>query len=95
MEIGVRQAKAELSRLIEAALNGESVIITNHGKPLVRLVREAPRAADDLGFGFLKGEIELPPGWDSPMASEEIADMFDHVKELKRTGQYKIGIQKK
>jgi prevent-host-death family protein len=38
MEVGVRRAKAELSKLIEAAPNGERVVITNHGKELVEII---------------------------------------------------------
>jgi len=81
MEIGVRQAKAELSRLIDAVLNGESVVITNHGKRLVRIVPEGPKPAANRGFGCLKGLIDLPEGWDSPGTDKEIEEMFDHIRE--------------
>jgi prevent-host-death family protein len=46
MEVGVRTAKTELSRLIKAALSGEKVFITDRGKPLVRLVPESPKQVD-------------------------------------------------
>ncbi|MGH9652826.1 MAG: type II toxin-antitoxin system Phd/YefM family antitoxin [Bryobacteraceae bacterium] len=77
MEIGVRQAKAELSRLIESALSGETVIITNHGTPLARIVPEPSRPAPQRGFGFLKGSLALQPGWDSPELDQEIESMFE------------------
>lgn len=35
---GVADAKAQLSNLIERSLRGETVVITRHGKPAVRLL---------------------------------------------------------
>lgn len=35
--VGITKAKAQLSRLIDRALDGHEVIITRHGKPLVKL----------------------------------------------------------
>lgn len=77
MEIGVRQAKAELSRLIESALGGETVIITNHGRPLARIVPEPSRPTPRRGRGFLKKLGALQPGWDSPELDKEIEAMFE------------------
>ena len=37
MEVGIRELKAHLSEYIEKALNGEPVVITDHGKAVVRL----------------------------------------------------------
>lgn len=81
MKVGIKAAKADLSRLIEAAMKGERVIITDRGKPLVRLVPEAPKPTNArLGFGSPKGIINLPPGWDSPEADEELLHMFEGLK---------------
>ena len=38
----IAQAKNQLSSLIHAAEQGEEVILTRHGKPVVRLVAEHP-----------------------------------------------------
>ena len=43
--VGMHQAKTELSRLVARALDGEDVIITRRGHPTVRLVPVAPDAA--------------------------------------------------
>ncbi len=77
MQVGVRQAKNDLSKLIEAALNGEKVIITNRGKPSVRLVPEAPKPAKNRGIGCLKGLVELPDDWDSPERDAEFTALFE------------------
>ena len=40
--IPIHQAKSQLSELIRAAEQGEDVVLTRHGKPVVRLVAERP-----------------------------------------------------
>ena len=40
LQIAVNQAKNQLSALIHAVEEGEEVVLTRHGKPVVRLVRE-------------------------------------------------------
>jgi antitoxin (DNA-binding transcriptional repressor) of toxin-antitoxin stability system len=39
MEYALRDAKAHLSKLVRDAQNGERVVITKHGEPVVELVR--------------------------------------------------------
>jgi prevent-host-death family protein len=82
MEVGIRQAKIDLSKLIKSVLQGERVIITNHGKPLVELV-PAPRKgrSANRGYGSLKNVLHLPPGWDSPQAGEELLNRFEFIQE--------------
>jgi prevent-host-death family protein len=41
-DIGIADAKAQLSELIERAAAGEDITITKHGKPMVRLVSVEP-----------------------------------------------------
>jgi prevent-host-death family protein len=40
MQVAVNQAKNQLSALIHAVEEGEEVVLTRHGKPVVRLVAE-------------------------------------------------------
>jgi len=65
--INTYQAKTQLSKLIESALQGEEVIISKSGKPLVRLVpykvAKKPR---------------IPGGWEGKV---RIADDFDELPE--------------
>lgn len=37
-DVGMHEAKTQLSRLVERAVHGEDVVITRRGKPAVRLV---------------------------------------------------------
>ena len=62
----VHEAKTNLSKLIEQALNGEEVVIAKAGKPLVRLVPVQDEKEDC--FGMDAGKI-----W--------IADDFDELPE--------------
>jgi prevent-host-death family protein len=84
MEVGIKAAKNDFSKIIKAAMSGEEVVITSHGKPLVRLVPEPAKPKDPRrGYGRLKGKLNLYPGWDSPEADEEFLNLFDYVREAK------------
>ena len=83
LEVGVREAKVGLSRLIKAALNGEQVVITNRGKALVRLTPEIPKTADRrASFGSWKDLLaDLPDNWDSPQSKAEVTGLFEGLDE--------------
>jgi prevent-host-death family protein len=71
MKVSVHAAKTNLSKLIEAALAGEEVIIARGVKPVVRLV---PVQQKRFAVGLLGGKV--PPGGPDflePMGEEEIA----------------------
>jgi prevent-host-death family protein len=89
VNIGVRQAKTELTKLISAAMEGETVVITNHGKPLVRLVPEGATPSKHRGYGCLKGAFEMPENWDQSDA--EVEGLFEHIHDLKKSGRYTDG----
>ena len=48
MEYALRDAKANLSRLVRDAQNGERVVITKRGEPVVELVRCQGRGGIDF-----------------------------------------------
>ncbi|HEY6988331.1 MAG TPA: type II toxin-antitoxin system prevent-host-death family antitoxin [Bryobacteraceae bacterium] len=82
MEIGIRGAKANLSKLVQSALAGEKVIIMKHGRPLAEIVPPRPESArPDRGYGSLKNVLRLPKGWDSLAADEEVLHQFDFYRE--------------
>ena len=61
----IHAAKTNLSKLIEAALAGEDVIIFNGRRPVVRLV---PIAREKFKIGLLKDELTGPgPDFFEPM----------------------------
>lgn len=69
MRINVRDAKAQLSRLVDAALLGEEVIITRAGEPCVRLVplEQSPRQP-----GAAKGKAALTPAFFDPLPDDQL-----------------------
>jgi prevent-host-death family protein len=58
LRVGIFEAKAQLSQLIERVAQGEEVLVTCHGKPVARLV--APElAADDKAITDWVNELRL------------------------------------
>ena len=73
----MHEAKTHLSRLVEAAANGEPFIIARAGKPVVKVVSlEAPSAGSARRVGFMAGKISVPEDFDR-MGCEEIEALFD------------------
>jgi prevent-host-death family protein len=64
--VNVAEAKARLSELIEAALDGEDVVISRRNKPLVKLIAVQPGAGAPK-FGILRGRIWMSPDFDEPL----------------------------
>jgi prevent-host-death family protein len=72
--VNIHEAKTQLSRLIERAVQGETIVIARAGKPLVKLTAlSAPDTPQRLGF--LAGQIEVPDDFDR-MGEREIAALF-------------------
>lgn len=72
--VNIHEAKTQLSRLIEQAVNGEPFIIAKAGKPLVKVTSiAAPKVKRRLGF--MKGQIKIPADFDQ-MGRKQIESMF-------------------
>ena len=81
MELGIREVKNELSKLIDAAMAGTDVVITKHGKPLVRLVPATQSTHKSRGRSCLN-DVKLPVNWDSRQFEEEISHQFEDLLPL-------------
>ncbi|MEW6293630.1 MAG: type II toxin-antitoxin system prevent-host-death family antitoxin [Pseudomonadota bacterium] len=70
------EAKTRLSQLVQAALDGEEVLIARAGKPAVRLVPVGETTPATIGYGCLK----LAPGAldqaFTPETDAEVAALF-------------------
>jgi len=66
MDVSVAQAKNRLPELIRAVENGESVIITRHGKPVAQITAPPPERRQ-VRFDTMRDRIKLYPGWDDPI----------------------------
>ena len=72
--VNMHEAKTQLSKLVQAAVDGEPFIIARSGKPLVKVVSlEAPATAPRR-TGFLPG-IAVPLDFDR-MGATEIEAIF-------------------
>jgi prevent-host-death family protein len=70
----IREARAQLSRLVDRAACGEAFVITKAGEPLVK-VSAVTEPREPRRLGFLKGEIAVPDDFDR-MGEREIAALF-------------------
>ena len=69
MQVNIQDAKAQLSRMVDAAMLGEEVIIAKAGKPFVRLV---PIDAPPRVPGAAKGNA-LTPAFFDPLPEDELS----------------------
>jgi prevent-host-death family protein len=74
--INIDEVQKHLFQLVEAAVKGESFIIAEHGRPLVKVTAlDAPIARQVRRVGFMAGEIAVPDDFDR-MGSKEIEQLF-------------------
>ena len=71
-EIDLEKAKAEANRLLQTALDGEEVVITQDDKPVVRLV---PVNGVRRRSGSAKGKISMTEDFDKPL--EDFAEYME------------------
>lgn len=70
--VNIYDAKTRLSQLVDQAAAGEDVVVSRHGKPLVRITRlEAPKRR--IRFGLLKGKLNIPADFDAPLPDDVLA----------------------
>lgn len=64
--VNIREAKVQLSRLVDEAIRGEEVIITRDGKPLVKLV-PVEQAPPLRRLGTAAGKVWMSEDFDEPL----------------------------
>ncbi len=70
MQVTVSEARAHLSKLIDAALAGEEVVITEGCKPVIKLVA-IPQ--NKFQIGILEGQLEGPsPDFFKPLDEDDL-----------------------
>jgi prevent-host-death family protein len=73
--VNIHKAKTHFSKLIDAVLSGEEIIIAKAGKPAAKLVPIAPQKPKRKP-GALKGKIKISKDFDAPLPNE-ILDAFE------------------
>ncbi len=79
-QVDLNEAKTQMASLIQSALNGEEVVITENGKPILKLVRvsgadapvflrriDEPTAKPRRQSGSAKGLISIADDFDEPL----------------------------
>jgi len=67
LQVNIHEAKTQLSKLIQAAVNGQQVIIARGNKPMVRL-EVLPEARSHRTIGNAKGLIvSMAEDFDEPL----------------------------
>jgi prevent-host-death family protein len=73
--MNIHEAKTNFSRLVDAAAEGDVILIAKAGRPVARLTRlDAPDAPTRLGF--YRGMPTVPDDFDE-WSSTEISDAFE------------------
>jgi prevent-host-death family protein len=68
--MNMQAAKTNLSKLVNAALEGDEVIIANRGVPVVKMVPyERPKKRE---LGFVPGDEDIPDSFFDPLPEEEL-----------------------
>jgi prevent-host-death family protein len=68
----IHDAKTHFSKLVDAVMQGEEIVIAKAGKPAVKLVPIRPQKPV-LRFGVLKGKIKIADDFDAPLPQDTLA----------------------
>jgi prevent-host-death family protein len=69
--VGMHEAKSQLSKLVRQVEAGDEVIVSNGGRPVVKIVKyEAPK--EPRKPGLWKGRIKIHDDFDDPLPGFEI-----------------------
>ena len=85
MEMSIREAKARFSEAIAAAMRGERVVITRHGRAVVELtIAQGKRPLDFAAadaylseIGWNSSAMKLPQNFDDPAFSRDVLGLDD------------------
>jgi prevent-host-death family protein len=65
--VNIHEAKTQLSKLIQRALNGEEVVIAKGGMPVVKLTPLDTEGWQRPAPGLYEGQITILPNFDDPL----------------------------
>lgn len=70
--VNIYEAKTHFSKLVDAVIHGNEILIAMAGKPVAKLgpIGKKP----ERRFGVLKGKIKIAKDFDAPLPDEFLAD---------------------
>ena len=70
--VNIHEAKTHFSKLVNAVINGDEIVIAMAGKPVAKL---GPIRKKSLRkFGTLKGKMKLAADFDAPLSDDLLAE---------------------
>lgn len=66
-QVELNEAKAHLPDLVEAAQNGEEVIITKENRPVAKIVPINSEQRPHPQFGSARGMVQMADDFDAPL----------------------------
>jgi len=86
--LGLAEAKAKLSELIDQVERGEEVVISRYGKAVAKLVPVEPPAKIDRSgiFGCMAGKMWVADDFDAPLP-DDIQRYFEGYDDEDETPQ--------
>ena len=79
MEAEIKDAKKNLSKLIDAMRAGEQVFLTKQGVRVAEIVHAKKKGSFQEARGMFKDKINFYPGWDSKEEDLKIEQMFEDL----------------
>ena len=76
MQVNIHEAKTNLSRLILKVIQGEEIIISKAGNPLVKVVRIENKKTLKRQLNHAKNLVKIPDSYFDPLP-KEILDSFN------------------
>ncbi len=70
--VNIHEAKTQFSKLVEAVMRGDEIVIAKAGKPAAKLVPISTEKPARI-FGLLKGKVTIAPDFDAPLPDEVLA----------------------
>ena len=70
--VNIHEAKTHFSKLVDAVIHGNEILIAMAGKPVAKLgpIEKKPKRR----AGVLKGKVKISKDFDEPLSDETLAD---------------------
>ncbi len=79
LRVNIHEVKANLSRYLEVAASGATVVICNRNVPVAEIRAIAPRRAEPRPIGLAQGTFEVPDSFFEPLP-EDVVEAFEGVE---------------
>ena len=83
MEVSVREAKTNFSKLLRRVILGDEIIIAKAGVPVAKLVRFVKKGGK-RPLGFYRGQIWMADDFNAPLLPEILAGLLGEDEPAKQ-----------